>query len=369
MPTIGAGVIARFGEVNLLGYRSLSSGGTDWSPAMTQALADAAAAGYRRIVIPDTGVDYKFSAAITLPVGVELVGLGFPGLDFSPAGNIKAITVQTNGRVASVYLKGNGKANTATGLNFSGDHVRADRIKVDSFGTGWTGINNNTYITTVSHGQITNCGIGIDCRLSGTGFTAGEKIRFEDCTIANCGQALQASGSFLDMYFEGCSIDYNTDVGQTDNGQYFFNNCHFETNSTTTTQGYLFKKINGATVKFHNIHFGMVGIPYVIDPATEGSSGSVIYKSCVANFTPFGSGTSQIVQSEFQAFTASGGTTTTFDVPFISRTVLASVSIALHSANPARSLTTPTVSFTNTTGTVTYGSAVPSNTNCIVRFG
>lgn len=360
------------GFTNILSYQALTttfSGKTDWLPAINAAIAAAQASGSREIVIPNYGSSYYFSAGWTIPTGVVVRGLGRPTLDFSLApSSVVAITQTTKSLLRAVRIVGPGRASTATGIMFNGSEIRAEQVQIETFGVGWDGTNNLTYITTLYQCSISLCGLALRFLMS-TITTGGEKIAFEDCTFGNCDVFCRADGSFLDAYFNLCSIDYITDYGQFDNGQYHFTHCHLETNVATTTQGYLFKKINGAKMWFDNMRFGLVGIPLLIDTATEGSSGLASYTQCTASFTAAGDGSSTITESEYQVFVASGSQTGTFKSPFISRTVRGSVSIGFHSTNPARSVASPIVSWSGTTATVDFGAAVTSNVVAIVRFG
>lgn len=363
------------GRISLLSYDSLKvavSGGFDWAAAMTQAVADANTRGVRYIEIPNLGVDYKFSTAWpTLPTGIEIVGLGRPVLDFFTAGNITAITLGNDCRLRNVYIKGAGIASTAIAVSFNGHYIKVYDTWVENFGTGLYFVNSNTYIDTVHGSHIRACGVAVDARTASV-TNSGEKFVLQDTVLADSTSLVKAGSSTLDMYFDNCSLDYSASFGTFDNGQYHFTNCHFETNNTTTTQGYLLQKINGASMNFTDCRFGMTGIPLVIDSATEGTSGTATYRGCFANFTPSAGGASIVVRSEHQFFLASGATTGTFDSPFISRTVLAAVSIGFHSNNPARAITGPTVTSSgagSTLITVTYGAALAANTVAIVRFG
>ena len=52
--------------VNLLDYAALSSGGTDWSPALEDAFTDS-----NYVEIPNEGTSYPFATGVTVPLGGE----------------------------------------------------------------------------------------------------------------------------------------------------------------------------------------------------------------------------------------------------------------------------------------------------------
>lgn len=376
MPIIGGKTaLAEIGQVNLAYYdnlkTSLGGGHFDWSAAMAQALTDAAAGNIKRVVIPDLGSPYYFTSGWpSLPNGFHVDGYGKPTLDFSGAGNVSAITLTTNCRAERLHIIGNGQNSTASiGLDFNGNYINAVDIDVEQFGTGWYGVHNNTYITECDKCHFYNCGLVVDARI-GSVTNSGEMLKFRGGVMANSNVIFQGNGSTNHVVFEGVSLDYSTDFGQFDNGYYFFTDCHLETNSVTTTQGYLFRKINGANVRFENTRIDMSGIHLIIDRATEGTSGFIEYSGCTAFFTPTAGGSAIVRGSEYQIFVASGGTTTTFDSPFISRTVVSSVAMGLHSGNGALAILPPAISFasSSTLATATYASAVPSNAVAILRF-
>lgn len=369
----GADEVTTPGKLNLQSYASLKSavsGGYDWSAAMTQLLADCVTRNIRRITIPDVGVPYYFTSGFTIPANYKVKGLGLPLLDFSQAGNVAYITQSSASRLSRFEIKGNGKANTATAIVCNGSEIRANDLLVHDVGTGWSGVNNNTYITTVTGSHFYNCGIIIDERVASSS-VSGEKIRFVDCTLADSDHILMGSGSALDMYFEGCSLDYSVDFGDMNNGYYRFTDCHLETNTGTTTQGFLFAKRNGAHASFIHTHFFMSGISLIIDRSTEGTSGAVTYQNCTAFYTKTAGGSAVVTESEILVFAATGATTATFDCPWISRTVRASVANGFHSGQGSRAILEPAVSFaaSSTLGTCTWASALPGNTNVLVRFG
>lgn len=364
-----SGILA--GQVNLASYANLAVGG-DWSPALTQALADANIGDgrYRKILVPNLGATYQFTSGFTLPSFQIIEGLGKPKLSWSTAADgITALTLGGAAELRSLSLTGASKTGTQIAVKFNGSHQKVRDCRIDLWGTALDFVNNNTYITTVESCQVQDCGLGVDMR-NGSVTNSGEKMAFVDTTFGTCAKIFHLSSSVIDSFWDRCSFDYSTDFGELSNGQHYFTNCHFETNSTTTTQGYLFRKTNGATVRFIGTRIGMQGISLIVDRATEGTSGSISYANCRAAFTTTAAVyTSR--DSEQQVVINAGTATTTLDSPFISRTVLGSVQMAFHSGNPARAIALPTVDFaaSSTLGTVTLAANAPSNTVVQVRFG
>lgn len=364
---------AESGHLDLeVAYSSLAtpvSGGFDWSAATAQMLTDGAAQGVKRFVIPNQGTTYQFSSGFTVPQDAEVICLGKPTLDFTLLGNGTGITLSKNAVLENAIINGSSSANTGKGVAFNGDFQFLRHCTVQNWGTLLDFVHNNTYITTVESCRFLNGGLVADLQLAGV-TNSGERMMFRDCILSNSADLVKTSGSNTNVFFEGCSLDYPTNsMGVFNSGQVYFSNCHIETSSATSAQAYLFQK-TGCNLFFSNTEFFLAGINFVIDRTTEGTGGFVGYTGCRAWFKNT-AGTNVNQDSEVQVFVAAGGTTATFDSPFISRTVIASVAMALHSGNAALAITPPAVSFaaSSTLATLTYASTVPSNAVAIVRFG
>lgn len=343
---------------------------TDWSPAYVEAFTE--------LNLSEAALEVPFGSQkhlsnLSVPAKFELSGKGKPTLDFSTAPDgISCVTMLNEAHMEDIVIKGRGKTSTQIGLNINGTNVKPSRVDITDVGTGVFMANENTYINTLEKTRIYNAGICVNVDLATAGTTnSGEKVILEDCEFFNSNQGIMCSGSTLDMYIKSCSFDYMLDFGDMNNGQYKYDTCHFETDLARTPQGYLFRKRNGAQVAFVNCRFGFDDFSFVIDQATEGTSGSVRYIGCEAHFKPTGGGASIVVSSEMDIFFAAGETTKTFDTPFISRTAKPSISIAGHTGNPIRSVTLPTVTFSanSTLGTITFGGPVAANTIVRISFG
>lgn len=347
--------------VNLTSYAALSSSGTNWTPAIQQAFIDS-----RFVEIDHTGTTYPFATGFEVPEFGELRGRGKPTLTFAGSG----VTQRKHSAMSNLILEGPGIGTATTGLNLSGDHQVTEKCIVRYFGTGWQGNNADTYITTARDCSFLWNGIAVDMWLDGT-LTAGEKIMFDGCTFGNNNQLWHLRGSFLDTFFIGCSFDYNVDFGEFSNGQHHIIGGHIETNSTNTTQGYLFRKTNGAQVEFTGVRFGMSGIPYVIDRATEGTSGWVRYTNCPSNSLRTDTSVSFVSQSAIYVQLSGGARTTTIHTPFASRTCYPKIAASGMTATPGRAVAAPDVTFdaASTAVTVTLPVAMASNTGFLIDFG
>jgi hypothetical protein len=346
--------------VNLSDYASLSAGGTNWTPAI-----NAAFAASRSVEIDYTGTNYPFATGFEIPEFAELRGRGKPTLTFAANG----ITQRKHSVLSNVICEGPGKATSTTGHNLSGDHMVTEKCIFRYFGTLWQGNNPDTYITTSRDCTYAWGAVAVDMWLDGS-LTAGEKILFDACTFANNDVLWHLQGSFLDTFWMGCSFDYNTDFGTISNGQHHFIGGHIETNATQTTQGFLFRKTNGAQVQFTGVRFGMVGVPYVVDRATEGTSGYVRYTNCPSNSLAVG-GASFVSRSAIYQQLGNGVKELTFHTPFASRTAYPSVALSGHTGNPVQALAAPLVTMNpaNTEVTVSLPVAQASGVGVLVDFG
>lgn len=60
---------------------------------------------------------------------------------------------------------------------------------------------------------------------------SGERVQFENCTLAGALASILCRGPAFDLHFIGCSFDFNTDILLIDGGTYCsfnFTNCHYE---------------------------------------------------------------------------------------------------------------------------------------------
>lgn len=347
--------------VSILDFASASAGGTNWSPALIAAFADSL-----YVEIPNDGTPYPFATPVTIPEFGELRGQAKPVLTFAGDG----LTQLKHSTLSNVIVEGPGRATSTTGLNISGDHQVTEKVVVRQFGIGWQGNNPNTYITTSRDCTYAYCGTAVSMWLDGS-LTAGEKILFDGCTFANSDVLFRLRGSFLDTFFIGCSFDYCVDYGELSNGQHHFIGGHIETSANVTTQGFLLRKTNGAQVEFMGVRFGMVGVPYVVDRTTEGTSGYVRYTNCPSNSLQAGTASSFVSRSAIYHQLAAGTREATLHTPFASRTAFPSVSMSGMTANPARPLASPSVTFdpASTAVTVSLPVAQPNAVGVLIDFG
>lgn len=257
----------------------------------------------------------------------------------------EALVQSARSAVKDLNLIGPGKASSATGLRWTGRDVEVNDVQIRNFGTGLSAVSQTTYICAFNGGMIYDCGLGLDARLDGLGFTSGERLTFYDTTIAGCDLLMAGSFSALNVYFSQCSLDHPTGANGfgdiSENAYFFFAQCHPETRHTDTPGSTLFQKRTGARLAFDQCRFDLYGTPdgpmyrLIIDPASEGTSGgSVRYNQTFAYFTPTGATSQVAAASEQSLFFAAGQSEVQFDSPFVSRTVIASAAIWFHSATP-----------------------------------
>lgn len=312
------------------------------------------------------------SSPIIVPPKVNIVGSWYGATKLDLSANtldISAFVLSSSSSVSGFEMIGPGKTKM-TAIEVNGSFSFIGFVDAHHFKTGWDATNENTYILTTYRSRFYQCGNCMDARLAEAGTTnSGEKFTFDDCVFADSDNIIQSSGSTLDMYIRGCSLDYSTNFGNLSNGQYYLVNNHLETDAARTPQGFLFNMSNGPQLKMNSCRIGQSGIPFVF--GVTGTSGSISVAQSRCNFRPTGSGSDALVNSEDQIFLAGGATTATFHNPFASRITLSSVTMGYHTNNPARELTTPQVSMaaSSTLGTITFGAPVPANTVLLLRNG
>lgn len=190
------------------------------------------------IVYIPTGV-YKVNSSLTVDsYNVSIEGYGW--LDFSAMSSGYALRITGTSTVVPwgkrsiiygcLYLLGPGKSSSVTGIFFdTGSPSPAaqaaglfEGVSVYGFGIGHEH-GYLSYNSTFIGCQIATCGNGIKVNTT----NGGERVTYISTTINDCTLAIN-SLRFLELFFYGCSIDYNFKIADISDGFVAFTDCHLE---------------------------------------------------------------------------------------------------------------------------------------------
>jgi hypothetical protein len=223
--------------------------------------------GGGRVVIIKPGATLNFAAGVTIPTRVQLVMDERTILDFSAMGDTgSAITVNDNDFVPLVGVRIQGPSgdprttptNTtdlSIGVNVSGVGNYFHNLRIKSFSRGYYTANSGTYINTMVGGSIVQCRNAVynDAEV-GSLVENGERLVFQNVTIANSPRGINITGNGVSAFFTNCSIDFCTEFGRIANAWVFFTGCHLETGGSVAGPNYLFDVSGNSHVFMTNTH-------------------------------------------------------------------------------------------------------------------
>ncbi|MDP4143175.1 MAG: hypothetical protein Q8936_01655 [Bacillota bacterium] len=328
----------------------------------------------------------KCSNGITIPQGVTLIGNGSL-LDFSSAGNIVAITINGSGftPLSNINIKGNNTGNasnfsttTSTGLSVIGNKLNFHKVSIYYFNYGIDLAHSNTYLITLDYCNIYLCAIDIYADLySRSATTAGERITFNNCNFFNSQLICKASSNALDMYFNNCSCDYSNYFFSVNDAMLFFNNCHFESNSSGTS-GSWYSSVNylfdtgssGGRLLFTNCLFDIFNMSLVINSTNFNANAKVCFTNCIGYYKN-SLGTTTNCYSDENIFAYAGATSATMYSCFISQITYPFAISSCNWNNMQNNVTAyiSAVDVVNGKITISFSSTLPHNGYTRVSFG
>jgi len=184
-----------------------------------------------------------------------------------------SVTSQGQTAIDGLILVGPGKATTSIGIQLNqpdalttNSYVAGHPFKnvtIEGFGVG-VKQQNRAWGNTFTHAFINKCGTGF---LVPSGLTSsqGERLSFDDSTIAECDTAIDVIGGHVDMYLMNSSLDYNK-VAYKGNAFFVMTGGHVETKGNgapgatwTGTEGHFQHTGAVARTVFNGVRFVITG--------------------------------------------------------------------------------------------------------------